>query len=271
MFPNGGLNLVIYSKKKLYKRLNEYSKYNNEHTDIKLQYEFNSPELSFLCDKYDFKSFGEKSLLATMSDIMHFVFKSLSISEKKKIIEIKYFSSLTIDDLREKNKERFSCWVYALYLTECFLSLGIQARMIRCFSGLPFDNDCHCVVVAYCDEYKKNVLFDVANNTVYYSYFGEPLSLKEFRDCIITGERIFYIQERRNDKESLINYWVKNLLIFQSYEIQRYGNELGFQYNNTNRVIFLLPHNLNISRKWLASICDYKAVVTRNQDVFWGV
>lgn len=237
-----------------------------------LKYEFDSPELKMLCKKHHLERFGKKTQLATMSEIMHFVFESLSEGDDGgKMLIVTQFSSLTIDKIKENSNRKLSCWVYSLYLTECFLSIGIPARMIRCLSGLKFDNECHCVVVAYCDEYKKNVLFDVANNTVYYSYTGEPLSLPEFRDYIINKKRIFYIQKGNHDKESLINYWVKNLSIFQSYEIQRYGNELGLPYIEKNRILYLLPQNLKASRKWIHSVYGLSVVVTRNQKAFWGI
>ena len=255
------------SEDKCLKRLKKYSDYNENSYGININYELNSTELINLCERINLKQFGIKESFHTMCDIMHYVYERLYCPDiRAKTTRLTRFSANTVLDMIERKKIRLSCWVYSQVLTECFLALGIPARMVRCLSGLLFDNDCHCVTVAYCDEYKKYVLFDVANNTIYYSYKGYPLSLGEFREHILSDNRILVIQAKPGNKQGLIKYWIKNLMIFQNFEIQQYGNELNI---SNNRSIYLYPAKLRIQKMTIPINTNYQPVFVRNSEEFW--
>lgn len=258
------------NENKLKSRLHKYNAYDAEYRGVSLQYDFQSPELDKIYELNKLYKFGDPTQLSTLCNIMHYVFDLLNQDREpqQRPLLRQNFSSLTIYDEVKSCKNRFSCWSHALYLTECLLALGVPARMIRCRSGLVFDRDCHCVTVAYCSEYKKYVMLDSANDVVLYSYSGIPLNLSEFRQYVSLEKRIFYIQKSHGQKASYLKYWIKNLLIFQSYEIQRYGNELNTLYNTTNRNIFLLPLNLDIKKVHLYANKNYPTLITRNEKEF---
>ena len=257
----------MYSEKYLLKRLKKYRYYTQESNVVSFTYEFNTTELKNLYQRQGLVQFGNKKTFESMVKVMHSVFDKLYINDLQKNTDIiTNFASDYIFDMADTKKYRFSCWVYATTLKECFLSLGIPARMIRCLSGLFFDRDCHCVTIAYCEEYKKYVLFDVANNTVYYSSKGIPLSLQELRDCIIDDKRIIVLQSEVGEKQGLIDYWIKNMVLFQCYEKSRYGNELNI---SDNRIVFLAPANLRFYSKPFLANKNYQAILTRCDDEFW--
>ncbi len=251
------------------RRLNEYKAYDLSFHGIDKKFIFDAPELAQIYKVNFLDTFGDPKRLSVMCKIMHYVFNLLNQNDKDKKICLQQFSALTIYNDIKQHKLNLSCWVYATYLTECFLSMGIKARMIRCFSGKKYETECHCVVVAYCEEYKKNVLFDPANDTLLYSYQGIPLNLGELRRHIIENKRIFFISTEPKGKNNLLKYWIKDLMIFQSYEIQQYGNELGLSINRINRIIYLVPQKFHVNQHALYFVPRYPVVITRNESEFW--
>ena len=169
-----------YEEKFLNKRLVEFSQYGKKTAGITFSYEMRSNDLKVVYLENRLWRFGDKKLLKVMCNVMHYVSSFLSCSDKNISIEyIQNFSAHTVYEMVMHRKVKLLCWVYAQYLTECFLSMGIPARKVRCFSGIYGDKDCHCVTLAYCEEYKKFVLFDPASNIVLYSYEGIPLDIRE--------------------------------------------------------------------------------------------
>jgi len=257
-----------YDFRRMHKRLEKYELYDEKIEEYQISYDFEAPEFKQIKEANHLDEFDDIRKLKAMSTIMHQVNLKFHPSEKSaKAITITEFSALSIDDILKDGKA-LSCWVQATYLTEVFLALGIPARMVRCMSGIRGDYECHCVTVAFCEEYKKLVLFDVANDSIYYSEKAVPLDLCEFRDYIVKGKRIYYVQKKNHEKEGLMKYWIKNLMVFQSYEIQRYGNELG---KKENRFILLIPQDFD--ERWILRKCkwDYPCVISRNQKQFWSV
>ena len=122
-----------YDESFLFKRFARYSEYDKDYVGILFEYGYDAKELYDVLEENGLEHFGNKNLLSTMKNIMHYVSKKLYQADGNvKITILKHFSVLTINELIKLNKYKFSCWVYALYLAECFLALGIPARMIRC-------------------------------------------------------------------------------------------------------------------------------------------
>lgn len=255
--------------KKFYlSRLNKYRDYNAQTHGIRITYNYQSDEFDEVRKCYNLNSYVKKHSFIDMQHIMHTVFHTLS-SEKiqNPIMQYKAFSSISLYHMTQASDVYVSCWGYAQTLTECFLSIGIPARMVRVHSGLFCDYECHCVCIAYCTELKKNVLFDVANNVIYYSENCIPLDLNEFRESIVYNKRIIVLQSSKNEKAGLISYWLKNLIVFQCFETEKFGNALNA---GDNRVVYLVPENLALgcTNVLLNTKCT-KIIITRNNNEFW--
>lgn len=251
-----------------YSRLVKYSNYGLQTHEVKITFNFHSNNFLEVRKCYGLDSYIQRHSFADMQRIMHIVFDALSSSTGKKMfIPRDGLSSISLCRTIQESNDRIPCWGYALTLTECFLSIGIPARMIRAHSGLPFDHECHCVCVAYCPDLKKDVLFDVANNVIYYSEKCVPLDLNEFRERIINDKRIIVIQKKTGEKDGLIAYWLKNLVVFQCFEEERFGNGIN---NNGNRIVYLIPERLNLNRNVLLKTNCKRVIVTRNNGEFWN-
>lgn len=259
-----------YEEVFLDKRLKNFSQYGNKEKGITFSYELESKDLKLVYFENCLWRFGDIKLLKVMCSVMHYVSAFLNCSDINASTEyIQNFSAHTVYEMVMHKKVRLSCWVYAQYLTECFLAMGIPARMVRCFSGIYGDKDCHCVTLAYCEEYKKFVLFDPANNIVLYSYKGVPLDIRELRDMLISGERILFLQKTNEERIKFLYYWKKNLIFFQCYERQKCGNELSRDVRNANRMVILRPKRIGLYAKFMLAGKAYPSVCTMNQDEFW--
>lgn len=248
-------------------RLNKYNKYDEQTHGIKITYDYYSDKFAEVRHCYNLDSYIQRHNFNDMQHIMHNIFDIFnSVKSTKPIMKYRKFSSISLINMIQKENIYISCWGYAQTLTECFLSIGIPARMVRVHSGLFFDNECHCVCVAYCSELKKNILFDVANNIIYYSEKCIPLDLNEFREYVLLNKRIIVLQKKDGEKSGLITYWLKNLLVFQCFEKEGFGNALN---PNNNRVVYLVPEKLNLKRNILLQSECKNCIVTRNNKEFW--
>ena len=248
-------------------RLNKYSSYDEHTHGIKITYNYSSEEFAEVRKCYKLNPYVQRHSFADMQQIMHTVFHTLSSTQvKKPILQYKAFSSISLYRMKEESDVYVSCWGYAQTLTECFLAVGIPARMVRVHSGLFYDFECHCVCVAYCAELKKNVLFDVANNVIYYSEKCVPLDLNEFREFVTHNKRIIVLQNKKGEKSGLITYWLKNLIVFQCFEREKFGNALN---ESDNRVVYLLPEKLNLQSNILLKTNCTDTIITRNSNEFW--
>ena len=135
------------------------------------------------------------------------------------------FNILTMLERSRETGYKASCWAYAIALNEIFLSYGFRSRMVRC---LPLDlrpSDCHCMTLAYSNEYRKWIAFDAAMGTYYRNKDGIPLSLKEMRNNIINTLPIIMPFLPRKISQPLYWYLCKNFIRFQSYQTSCFNME----------------------------------------------
>lgn len=163
-----------------------------------------------------------------------------------------------------------NCYMYAVVLTELFLAVGLPARMVRC---MPLDidyNDCHCVVEAFCSDYEKWIIFDPANRAYYINRKALPLNLFELREHIAQQYAVYVPMMSIEMTNSLLKYWAKNLIRFESYKISQYGNEL-FQQKST--LFHFQPSNYPISDKevyYEKYNCFISHIHTSNPALYWA-
>jgi len=88
--------------------------------------------------------------------------------------------------------ETFTCGYYSFVLSECYRSLGYQARRLSIrvkdteYPANPHNHG-HNVCEVYSNEYNKWVLMD-ADKNCHYEKDGVPLSALEIREAWLTGE-----------------------------------------------------------------------------------
>lgn len=177
------------------------------------------------------------------------------------------FNCINILEKTKKEALHSNCWMFAVVLNEIFLNFGIKSRMIRC---MPFDlrfNDCHCVVQAYSNKYKKWVLFDPAFGTYYTDINKTPINLKEFRSAIINNEKVLVPFVPAKKSKVLINYWIKNLFRFETYSISKFNIE---SLDDDVIIYSLLPIGYELTDKEIKiNNHSMRIVHTHNEIDFW--
>lgn len=169
-------------------------------------------------------------------------------------------------EVLDKTKQGFksNCFVAATVLSECFLSMGYVARVVRC---MPIDlrfNECHCMTIAYAQDMNKFVAFDAAMGGCYIDSKGRPLGISEIRKNIIEGKEVHLRSIFKTRGQNIIAYLCKNMIRFQSHKVSKYGNETSKLFNIVNLNPITIPlrdkHNNNTQ-------CNYE--YTYNDECFW--
>lgn len=169
-------------------------------------------------------------------------------------------------EVLKKTKQGFksNCFVAATVLTECFLSMGYIARVVRC---MPLDlrfNECHCMTIAYVPDMSKFVAFDAAMGGCYIDSKGIPQGIAEIRKNIIDGKKFHIRSIFRMKDENIMAYLCKNMIRFQSHEISQYGNEVL----KSSNIINLNPITIPIRDKY-SKDAQYKYTYLYNDECFW--
>ena len=143
-----------------------------------------------------------------------------------------------IDILRASAEEHIqsNCLMYSVVLSEALLAYGIKSKVVICKPyDFYFNADCHCMVHAYIDEYRKWILFDPAYNSVYRCK-GRFLSLQELRKCIISGSNIviFGLDKKTDDIKSMIESLSQYLVVFFCLEYNGFNCHSKVYDNNIN-------------------------------------
>lgn len=246
-----------------------YSQYDDvpyEGGDKGFHYCMNDDNLEKLRDEYALSEIaGDGSILKRLIRLMVWVHDAL-IGDGS-CVPYRPLNSLSVLHATETQHVHSNCYTYAVVLNEVFLSMGIYSRMIRC---MPCDleyTDCHCVTVAYLDDYQKWVVFDPANRSYYVNEKMEPLGLMEMRSAILQGRKIYVPMMARDKLQGLLNYWTKNLVRFECSQVSAFGIEDA----PGNRIVYHLnPSLLRVSDK-VADFGEFKLnhIHLYNPNTFW--
>ena len=165
-----------------------------------------------------------------------------------------------------KDNMKANCLMHSVVLTEIYLSLGYQARTIRCMP-LYYKNDCHCVTIVYSKIYNKWVIMDPSNRTYYLNRKAIPLGIEEFRELMIKNDMIMIPLAEQDFSDKLIKYWYGNLFCFESYA----DTEFNCYSNKKYKIKYILvPEKYRQDNKVInemKSITEYRYI--SNPDFFW--
>lgn len=206
--------------------LNLFSEFNYEETkkNFEFRYILNDPALEQLKNKYDYLDQvipGKE--FRTMVQLMIWVNTHL-IGDGMCVPPTKVDADYILDKTQKENLSS-NCYMHAIVLNEIYLSMGFASRMVRC---MPIDlsfNDCHCMTEVYSNEYQKWIAFDAANRAYYVNKKMIPLNLFELRKNISCGFPVIVPMMNRNENAKLLQYLMKNLIRFESYQISQCKQE----------------------------------------------
>ncbi len=170
------------------------------------------------------------------------------------------FNSLSILDYSlDKPKNGINCLNKSKILMELCLSQDIYARKVSLYPYNPIDEDNHVVVEIYSNELEKWIMLDPSSNTYCQNKNGDPMSLLEIRDNLISKLPFTIIsQEQIDDPIYLETYLTKNLIFLVYDSINGFGN------NNDNIRYYLLPQNFDINKWYNTKYPDRKEYYENN-------
>lgn len=245
---------------------NIYSR--SEQHPINFSYSFSDYRLKELRELYSLDSIAGNG--NDFTKMLKITFWLASVLKFGNATETNSFHALEILYKTQHNGFTSNCFIAATVLTECFLSMGVTARMIRC---LPIDlryDECHCMVMAFIKEYNKFIAFDAAMGGCYFNNHGIPLGIPDIRDSLISNDSILLRGIFSTDfTKNITHYLAKNMVRFQCHLETRYGNEIK---NTHDTVINLNPTTIRLKDKkvWLNNAW-VQHVFVYNDRFFWNM
>lgn len=233
---------------------------------FRFEYQFDDNNLKLLKEKYRLSDIaGTGPQMRQMVNLMVWVNENLlgdgTCNPEHPV------NALQILEKTETKKLKSNCYMFAVVLNEVFLSMGFYSRMVRC---MPLDmeyNDCHCVTVAYVEEYHKWVVFDAANRAYYLNQKMEPIGLMEIRQALIAQETIYIPMASRHVTRQIMNYWMKQSIRYECYAMSCFGAEdlAG------DRIMYHLNPKKYCIKDKTVSFPQFQLIHrhTSNPEVFW--
>lgn len=216
--------------------LKQYQQYATNSSG-KINYSYQSPDhpnLKGLCEKYKLNEIAGNSNddLRRISNVRQWIYARLSRFDDIPIFntliaceEWNEWNADIIMELGECPEFKADCATFAAVQTEILLALGYKARWIQC---LPIDlrhNESHCISHVFVPSLQKWVIVDAAQDLFYFDRRGIPMNLYEMRNAFIKGEKIFIFStdKKKEGRDRLLQYWVKNIFRFRSIATSEYG------------------------------------------------
>lgn len=168
---------------------------------------------------------------------------------------------------KANNNKGINCRALAIFLNECYLSMGIKSRYVTCLPKNEDDMDCHVINSVYSESLGKWIWIDPSFNAYVKDDKGNMLSICEVRKRLLNDLPVFindeanWNNERKYSKEDYIDgYMAKNLYWFQCPAESKCNTDMTKEYNC---FIALLPSGY--SKKYIDSLVYY----THDDNYFW--
>ena len=160
----------------------------------------------------------------------------------------------------------FNCRLHSILTFELLLAAGLDARFVTCLPEDKDDNDCHVVNEVWLPELGKWAMVDTDEKYYVSDREGIPLSIREIREHIISGEKMLLYPSFENGsarKGEYYAYLAKNTYWFSCWgELSYYQEDLGHEDVIRDHYINLVPPGFELF--------SGGNVVTTDADRFWS-
>jgi hypothetical protein len=184
----------------------------------------------------------------------------------------------------KKGNRGLNCRGLALILNECYLSMGINSRIVTCLpkDSLKIDQDCHVINSVYSKSLKKWLWIDPTFDAYVMNEKGEMLSIEEVRERLINDKTLILNPDANRNNQSaqtkedyLQNYMAKNLYILECPASSEYNMETKHE-GKTYNYIRLIPLEYyeqephKFEEKNEKSNTTWSYFKTNNPKLFWA-
>lgn len=159
----------------------------------------------------------------------------------------------------DKEAEKgINCRSLSISLTECYLSVGIKARVVYLMPFSPYDGDNHVVCEAWSKDYNKWIMVDPTYGLYLMDEEGTPLNIIEIREKLAFQEKLKFNEGCHYngnpiEEKEIIEYYAKDFFYFQIKRIQGYDVE----NIENNWMVTIAPNGYNVKKRIIANI-DYR-------------
>jgi hypothetical protein len=160
----------------------------------------------------------------------------------------------------------FNCRLHSILTFELMLAAGLDARFVTCLPEDKDDNDCHVVNEVWLPDLGKWAMVDTDEKRYVSDLDGIPLSLREIREHIISGEKMLLypsFEKGSTKKDDYYAYMAKNTYWFSCWgELSYYQEDLGHEEVIRDHYVNLVPSGFEPFGSG--------NVVTSDADRFWA-
>ena len=139
----------------------------------------------------------------------------------------------------------FNCRLHSILTFELMLAAGLDARFVTCLPEDKEDTDCHVVNEVWLPESGKWAMVDTDEKYYVSDMNGIPLSLREIREHIISGEKMMLhpsFEKGVTKRNEYYSYMAKNTYWFSCWgELSYYQEDLAHEDVIRDHYINLVP------------------------------
>jgi len=156
--------------------------------------------------------------------------------------------AISLYNYSKANKNRgINCRALAIFLNECYLSMGIPSRFVTCLPKDPNDSDCHVINAVYSQTLDKWVWMDPTFNAWVTDENGTLLGIQEVRERMINDQPYFLNEEANwnhktpQTKEYYLDQYMAKNLYWLSLPARSIFNVESRNRTNTEEYVSLVP------------------------------
>lgn len=166
----------------------------------------------------------------------------------------------------KRTGNHLNCRQHSILMRDMLLSLGIKARHITCLSRDKNDTDAHVVNEVFLPESGRWVMVDSDMDKVVTDLDGNPLSVWELRQMLVSEES-YLINGEPAEGQFYDSYMTKNCYWFIRHEISGLGDEMGRGLKN-DRWLSLIPKGFKVENIHSRQVFEC-SIPTTNPLEFW--
>lgn len=208
-------------------RLIKYADYNNQVVNTERTFVYmDSSDINLrkLRNRYNLDSVsGSDSEILSLINLMKWVHNVLPYNGH--CGDIGLVNSLNLIESKKAQESGINCLMKSTILNEVYLAMGFNSRVVHC---LPKGNnhiESHFITIVYSLELKKWIYMDPSVGAYLMDKNKNLLSIQEFRDKLIKGEKVLINNDALLPNDLYLHYMSKNLFRFNCAYVSGFNDD----------------------------------------------